>query len=504
MMTDREDAFWDFVSQQAFGEEWKGEGLPPDPDPVAEDDEDFDLYEEEAWLVKAFEDLMESKGKGYVDTDPDPSPKPSAARLRRYWTRGPGAAKIKWGAPGDFKRCVRQLRKYVGPGAEGLCNVYHRSALGAPPGQGHKDMFDTTSPTYLRAQELMQKAAIQKHAEAHGLELFHGDVKSLEALEMTLEVKGVVRRVRTPAGVARFKQPIGSIIVRDAKLSNLKIKEPKYHGWDLVVGRNGKQYDVGKDEGKWRAYGTDDWDDLAVEADNEEDLYKKLNDLAGSKGKGKAKATGKGKGTSASQSGGKSPKTAPAGSKPTTGGGAPSEKEQLIASLSKKYDITENQASGLAKFADDEYVMEDYAFYRRKGQSHTQALRNALRDSDGKPVPAPKSNTTAAKPGTGKNTLTSLKYEFQLTSNQESKLKTLTPEERDIYADARRNPKGSSNGGHLDGMAVVEYHRRKKNPPRQAQSGGTSTRRANRIERARQEAIEAINAVNRGEQDGLW
>lgn len=363
-------------------------------------------------------------------------------------------------------------------------------------------MFDTTSSTFLRAQEFMQKAAIQKHAEAHGLDLFHGDVKSLEALEMALEVKGAVRRVRTPAGVARFKQPIGSIIVRNAKLTNLKIKEPKYQGWDLVVGRNGKMYDVGKDEGKWRAYGTDDWDDLVVEADNEEDLYQKLNDLAGSKGK--AKATGKGKGTSAAPSGGKSPKTAPAVSKPTTDGGATSEKEQLIASLSKKYDITENQAAGLAKFADDEYVMEDYAFYRRKGQSHTEALRNALRDSDGKPVPAPKNNTSAAKPGTGQNSLTSMKYEFQLTSNQESKLKTLTPEERDIYADARRNPKGNSRGGHLDGMAVVEYHRRKKNPPRQAQSGSTSTRRANRIERARQEAIEAINAVNRGEQDGLW
>ena len=80
---------------------------------------------------------IKAVGLGYVDTDPDPSPKPGARRLRRYWTRGKGALKIRWGTPGDFKRCVRHLRKYVGTGAEGLCNVYHTSAVGAPPGKGH-------------------------------------------------------------------------------------------------------------------------------------------------------------------------------------------------------------------------------------------------------------------------------------------------------------------------------------------------------------------------------
>lgn len=68
-----------------------------------------------------------------------PSPDPGAARLRAYWTRGEGAAKIKWGIPGDFKRCVRQLRSKVGERAEGLCNVYHRSALGVAPGQERKN-----------------------------------------------------------------------------------------------------------------------------------------------------------------------------------------------------------------------------------------------------------------------------------------------------------------------------------------------------------------------------
>lgn len=59
-----------------------------------------------------------------------------AARLREYWVHGEGAVKIRWGTPGDFNRCVRQLRKYVRD-PEGLCNTYHQEALGHPPGKGH-------------------------------------------------------------------------------------------------------------------------------------------------------------------------------------------------------------------------------------------------------------------------------------------------------------------------------------------------------------------------------
>lgn len=60
----------------------------------------------------------------------------SDRKLRAYWTRGAGAAKIGWGTPNDFDRCVRHLRKYVRD-PEGLCNEYHQAALGAPPGKGH-------------------------------------------------------------------------------------------------------------------------------------------------------------------------------------------------------------------------------------------------------------------------------------------------------------------------------------------------------------------------------
>lgn len=60
----------------------------------------------------------------------------AAHRLKEYWVHGEGAAKIRWGEPGDFNRCVSHLGKYV-VDPKGLCNTYHEAALGVAPGQEH-------------------------------------------------------------------------------------------------------------------------------------------------------------------------------------------------------------------------------------------------------------------------------------------------------------------------------------------------------------------------------
>lgn len=72
-------------------------------------------------------------GPGWI-THPIPT-----SRIRRYWVRGEGAAKIGWGAGGDFNRCRAQLAKYVqNPDwLAGLCANMHKEALGIWPGQ-HK------------------------------------------------------------------------------------------------------------------------------------------------------------------------------------------------------------------------------------------------------------------------------------------------------------------------------------------------------------------------------
>lgn len=63
-----------------------------------------------------------------VDTD----------RLRDYWTRGAGAAKIAWGTPGDFNRCRTFLAEYIKPQyLSGYCANRHYDALGFWPGNHH-------------------------------------------------------------------------------------------------------------------------------------------------------------------------------------------------------------------------------------------------------------------------------------------------------------------------------------------------------------------------------
>ena len=58
-------------------------------------------------------------------------------QLIEYWTRGEGAAKIRWGTDGDFTRCTRQLRKYIkNPNKlKGTCANIHRLATGRWPAE---------------------------------------------------------------------------------------------------------------------------------------------------------------------------------------------------------------------------------------------------------------------------------------------------------------------------------------------------------------------------------
>jgi hypothetical protein len=55
--------------------------------------------------------------------------------LRQYWSvSGPGNAKIRWGTPGDWTRCNRQLSKYMGARARGYCQLLHRRNTGVYTG----------------------------------------------------------------------------------------------------------------------------------------------------------------------------------------------------------------------------------------------------------------------------------------------------------------------------------------------------------------------------------
>lgn len=56
--------------------------------------------------------------------------------LEDYWVRGEGAAKIRWGTPGSFDRCVRLLADKFPQDTEGLCANLHHEATGKWPAEG--------------------------------------------------------------------------------------------------------------------------------------------------------------------------------------------------------------------------------------------------------------------------------------------------------------------------------------------------------------------------------
>ncbi len=80
---------------------------------------------------RSFSNPSTRDGPGWI-TNPIPT-----SRIRRYWVRGEGAAKIRWGEGGDFNRCRAQLAKYVQnpEWLAGLCANMHKEALGIWPAQ---------------------------------------------------------------------------------------------------------------------------------------------------------------------------------------------------------------------------------------------------------------------------------------------------------------------------------------------------------------------------------
>lgn len=103
-------------------------GGEPDPSNI---DKIYDLAGTTAQFKRVPQKTKD--GPGWIT-----APKPTH-RITDYWVDGRGAAKIGWGAPGDFNRCRTQLVKYVQnpQWLAGLCANLHYRALGAWPGQAN-------------------------------------------------------------------------------------------------------------------------------------------------------------------------------------------------------------------------------------------------------------------------------------------------------------------------------------------------------------------------------
>lgn len=120
------------VADEVLAAAEKIEGLQA-PDPEEPPFPDEMALRASAAEVLAFADVAPGKtedGPGWlthpIDTD----------RLRDYWVRGAGAAKIGWGTPGDFSRCRAFLAEHIKPQhLSGYCANRHFDALGRWPGR---------------------------------------------------------------------------------------------------------------------------------------------------------------------------------------------------------------------------------------------------------------------------------------------------------------------------------------------------------------------------------
>lgn len=165
----------------------------------------------------------------------------NAEALRRYWTRGKGALKIRWGTPGDWTRCVRQLSKYMGPRAKGYCQLRHKEVTGVYTG----DKKNVGRQGSLFATEQEFNAAMLQKAEL--------TAKARDAREKIDRVAGLVAAAEPTQG-SKFFIPMlvpeeaesgdgrkfqkGAISMRDLPVPLLwQIKTGSGHDGSVVVGR---------------------------------------------------------------------------------------------------------------------------------------------------------------------------------------------------------------------------------------------------------------------------
>ena len=95
------------------------------------------------------------------------------AQLHEYWVHGEGAAKIKWGAPGDFNRCVMHLGKFIAD-PKGYCAQAHHDALGIWPAthaKMEKHMADVDGEERAVTGECIRSVPFELTGDGDGLTL---------------------------------------------------------------------------------------------------------------------------------------------------------------------------------------------------------------------------------------------------------------------------------------------------------------------------------------------
>ncbi len=163
----------------------------------------------------------------------------NAERLRRYWTIGKGGLKIRWATPGDWTRCYRNLKKYMGPRAKGYCSLRHKEMTGMWPGDKRnpgmrKGAF--AMDEILTSEQIVDAAVLSARAnEARNRVLTAGaEVEYADGGKFSIPLV-IPEEIESGDG-RKFKK--GAIEIRELPLPLLwQIKTGEGHNGSVVVGR---------------------------------------------------------------------------------------------------------------------------------------------------------------------------------------------------------------------------------------------------------------------------
>ena len=193
----------------------------------------------------------------------------NAERLRRYWLYGRGGMKIRWNTPGDWTRCYKKLRKYMGPRAKGYCALRHKEATGTWPGSrnnvGKRNSRLASAGVrdgHLRGEnEILQELVMRAQANAARERVLLSGGNMIDGAKFVIPL--VIPEGAESGDGRTFEK--GSITIRELPLPLLwQIKTGTGHDGSVVVGRIDKMERT--EEGIGNAYGVFDTGAYGVEA----------------------------------------------------------------------------------------------------------------------------------------------------------------------------------------------------------------------------------------------
>jgi hypothetical protein len=164
----------------------------------------------------------------------------NAENLRRYWTVGKGGlVKIRWNTPGDWTRCYRNLKKYMGPRAKGYCSLRHKEMTGMWPGDKDnpgmkKGVF--AMDDILSSEQVIEAASLSARAKDARNRVLKasGHIEYEDGGKFSIPL--VIPEDLESGDGRKFKK--GAIEIRELPLPLMwQIKSAEGHNGSVVVGR---------------------------------------------------------------------------------------------------------------------------------------------------------------------------------------------------------------------------------------------------------------------------